>query len=144
MKSLVESILDDDVLDKATVVASKKFSDEFHLFNMYVETSDYSDVVYTDYIDWKKLQKEIQHNIKYDTWEYAKKYTDPGAKEMATAFINQPLLSFSQNFLVYIRNFAKGEVDYEYVKSLGKDRYIYTFKGKKKNELIITFVCKPK
>ena len=125
MKSIVESILDNDTIDKATNVASKKFSDNYYLYTMYIETSDFTDVICPNYIRWKEFQKEIQHNIKYNGWKYDREFTThtQGKTEIKTAFINQPLLSFDLNFLSFIKRFAKGEVHYEHEKIANRNIY---------------------
>lgn len=145
MRSLYESLLDDqeNILNASDKVASSRFKDKMIVFNLYIGTSDYSSINIVEFIDWKKFSKEVRYKIQNDNWKLDNRFSDPVAASLECAFENQPLLGYEQNFLTYIRNFAKGDVLYSYEKVMGKDRYTYTFKGKG-HDLEIEFIVKPR
>lgn len=146
MRSLYESILDDqeNILKKVNdELASKKFNDEMFVFGMYMATTDSIVVNIDEFIKWKEFSKEIKQRVLKDNWKFNNKYSNPGAAELECAFENQPLLGYEQNFLAYMRNFAKGDVLYSYRKSCGKDRFTYIFTGKNR-DLEVEFSVKPR
>lgn len=136
MKSLYESILDTDAVEKQDMPL---LQDQYKIYACHLDRDDYGDIRMTDFFDWRKVQTECkklgyQWAVHDSKWKVDNQYYG----ELIALWNNVYALGFEQNIFAMLKMYVKNGFDVQFEKKgegLSRNCLYLIYHIKSKNNL---------
>jgi len=102
MRNLYESILDDETAKYNKMVLASK---DYIMFDLNLNTGDFSKINPAKFIDWRKLQSDVKKFRAQSDWVQYDNFTI--YNPLVELIMNQPVIGHTQNVAHTIQRYAK-------------------------------------